>query len=390
VGNDIIAILLLSIVIARLSSFLLGKLRVPPIAAYMIVGILLGPSVLKLITVNDYPDILVTFSLLFLLFYAGLNVDFRGFRIYFKQALILTISGVSLTSIITLLILAYLGYSLYASLIVAISLSNTATEVVVIMLEQTGGIDDIFKRTLISASFFDDILAVMLMSIVKGGMLGSGSTALIEIMKFTASFAAIAALSLLIAKVLQRRIYTLVINWSYLVMLASILFFGFSYTFGLLGLGMTLGAYLAGLLISSLRLTHDPTLMYVVRIEELITRIGTILEFFIIPIFFVYVGIKVNIHLLFTPLTLILLTLAFIGKFVGSLIPTYFSSGARKAVLMGIAMNVRGSLEPALALLALEVGVISLELFNSVIMVSLITSLIIPVLFSNLRGRLSY
>ena len=57
---------------------------------------------------------------------------------------------------------------------------------------------------------------------------------------------------------------------------------------------------------------------------------------------------------------------------------------------MGIAMNVRGSLEPALALLALEVGVISLELFNSVIMVSLITSLIIPVLFSNLRGRLSY
>ncbi|HDN75805.1 MAG TPA: hypothetical protein ENG05_01600, partial [Acidilobales archaeon] len=192
-GNDIIAILLLSIVIARLSSFLLGKLRVPPIAAYMIVGILLGPSVLKLITVNDYPDILVTFSLLFLLFYAGLNVDFRGFRIYFKQALILTISGVSLTSIITLLILAYLGYSLYASLIVAISLSNTATEVVVIMLEQTGGIDDIFKRTLISASFFDDILAVMLMSIVKGGMLGSGSTALIEIMKFTASFAAIVA-----------------------------------------------------------------------------------------------------------------------------------------------------------------------------------------------------
>ncbi|HDN75618.1 MAG TPA: hypothetical protein ENG05_00635, partial [Acidilobales archaeon] len=217
-----------------------------------------------------------------------------------------------------------------------------------------------------------------------------GSTALIEIMKFTASFAAIVALSLLIAKVLRRRIYTLVINWSYLVMLASILFFGFSYTFGLLGLGMTLGAYLAGLLISSLRLTHDPTLMYVVRIEELITRIGTILEFFIIPIFFVYVGIEVNIHLLFTPLTLILLTLAFIGKFVGSLIPTYFSSGARKAVLMGIAMNVRGSLEPALALLALEVGVISLELFNSVIMVSLITSLIIPVLFSNLRGRLSY
>jgi len=388
VDSELIALLLLSLALARITSFILSKIYIPPIASYMLTGIIIGPSLVNLINVGNYPKGLVTLALLFLLFYAGLNVDFRGFRHYFKESILLTLGGVLLTSTLIMVTLRYLGFPLYASIIAAISLSNTATEVVVIMLEQAGSIDDTFKRVVISASFFDDILAVILMSVIKGGIIG-GFEALIDILKFIVSFVLVLITFILIIKFFQGLIHAIIVNWGYLVTLSSIIFFALPFIFNELGLGTTLGAYLAGLLISSLRLVHDPTLIYTVRVEELISRVGTILEFFIIPIFFLYVGIRVNLNYVFTSLTLILLLLAIIGKFVGSLITMSYKEGLRRGTLMGIAMNVRGSLEPAVALLALESGVINQELFNAIIMVSLLTSLIIPILFVSLRRTLT-
>ena len=387
--SNVLILILLSLVLARITATGLSKIKVPPIASYILTGIVLGPSVFNLINNELYPKDLVSLALLFLLFYAGLNVDFRGFRSYVKESVLLTIGGVASTTLLTLLVLNYLGMPLYASLIVAISLSNTATEVMVLMLEEAGTVDDAFKRLVISASFFDDIIAVILMTLVKSGIIGFRE-AVIEIAKFIVSFTLVLILFIVIVKKFQSYIHVIIMNWGYLVTLSSLLFFSLPYIFEKLGLGLTLGAYLAGLLMSSLRLIHDPTLIYVVRVEELISRIGTILEFFIIPIFFLYVGIRVDALAMITPLALTILLTAFMGKFIGSLVPSLISGnrGGRSA-LIGIAMNVRGSLEPAVALIALEAGVINEVLFNSIIMVSLTTSLIIPILFLNLKNKLA-
>ena len=107
----------------------------------------------------------------------------------------------------------------------------------------------------------------------------------------------------------------------------------------------------------------------------------TVLQFFIIPIFFVYVGAKTDVNMMFSSATALVLALAFIGKFVGASLPLIFEKEYGMGAAMGIAMNVRGSLEPAVVLIALERGLIGLDMFTAVVSVSLITSAVIPVAF---------
>ncbi len=386
-GQDLLASLLLAIAIARIVAHVLRRLNAPPIASYMLVGILLGPSVLKLFSSNwGASEILVTLSLLFLLFYAGLNVDFRGFREYFRDALILTLTGVSTTVVVIMATLVTMGYNLIAALIVAISLSNTATEIVVIMLEESGYNDYLFRRVVIAASFFDDVLAVILISVIKGGLILNTSS-LVSVIKFLVAFATVMTVSTLLIRYLNKQLYSVIIKWSNLLMLATTLFFGLSYIFGILGIGATLGAYLAGLVIGMMRTIRDPTLVYVVRVEELVSRVSNILEFFIIPVFFIYVGCRTSVTLMATPTVMALLGLAIAGKFIGSALPSVLKHDVRRGLLVGIAMNVRGSLEPAVALIALEAGVIDVKLFDAVVTVSLLTSLLIPIIFANITKK---
>jgi len=387
VGQDLLASLLLAIAIARIVAHVLRRLNAPPIASYMLVGILLGPSVLELFSSNwGASEILVTLSLLFLLFYAGLNVDFRGFREYFRDALILTLTGVSTTVVVIMATLVTMGYNLIAALIVAISLSNTATEIVVIMLEESGYNDYLFRRVVIAASFFDDVLAVILISVIKGGLILNTSS-LVSVIKFLVAFATVMTVSTLLIRYLNKQLYSVIIKWSNLLMLATTLFFGLSYIFGILGIGATLGAYLAGLVIGMMRTIRDPTLVYVVRVEELVSRVSNILEFFIIPVFFIYVGCRTSVTLMATPTVMALLGLAIAGKFIGSALPSVLKHDVRRGLLVGIAMNVRGSLEPAVALIALEAGVIDVKLFDAVVTVSLLTSLLIPIIFANITKK---
>ena len=385
--QSFIANLLLAIVIARLVAHVLRKLNVPPIASYMLVGIALGPSLLGLFNSRwSGSESLVTLSLLFLLFYAGLNVDFRGFKEYFADAIVLTLSGVSITVIAVMITLMSLGYNTLAALVIAISLSNTATEIVVLMLEESGFNDYLFRRVVIAASFFDDVLAVIMISIIRGGIILRG-TVVPSLLKFLIAFSVVTVVSLISVKYLSRQLYSIIIKWNNLLMLATTLFFGLSYIFDILGIGATLGAYLAGLVISMLRTIKDPTLVYIVRVEELVSRVSTLLEFFIIPVFFIYVGCRTSISLMTSPIVLTLLILAIVGKFIGSSIPFMIKHDVKRGLLIGIAMNVRGSLEPAVALIALEAGIIDVKLFDAVVTVSLFTSLLIPILFANVSRR---
>ncbi|OYT50570.1 MAG: hypothetical protein B6U73_03680 [Desulfurococcales archaeon ex4484_204] len=382
--------LLLALVIARLLAYLFNRVDVPAITAYIVTGIVLGPSLLKVLPDTATPEygVLVWLSLLFLMFYAGLNVDFRGFKEYWKEVILVTTGGVLLTIALVTLTLRILDYSVASSLVVAISVSNTATEVVVVMLEEAGTISDMLKRVLITSSFLDDILAVVMISLLKGGLLASSVEAVTGLGRFAVLFIAVLALSLIAIRLGQRVMYRAVFEWAHLLAFASILFFGLSYLFNACGVSEYLGAYLAGLVISMLRLIHDPTLVYVVRIEEFILRMGTILEFYIIPIFFIYVGAKTSIVAVLSPVAFTVLAVAFIGKLLGSGLPLIAKGDLKKGLVLGLAMNVRGSLEPAVAFVALETGVIDINLFGAVVAVSLLTSALVPVIFSHATSRI--
>ncbi len=372
--------LILALFIARILALLLDRVYVPGITAYILAGIFLGPSVLGIIT-NVSTDILVNFSLIFLIFYSGLNVDFKGLGSYIKDALITTASGAGITIALTLAVMLYLEFPPLAALVVAIAIANTATEIVVVMLEHTGSIGDEFRRVLIMASFLDDLIAIAFIAILKGAILGNYFAVAYEVAKLVVFISAVLGTMYFIVKKMHKFIYPLIINWDYLLIMSSVILFGLVYLAMVTHVGEIYGAYVAGLAISMLRLVKDPTLIYEVRVEELVSRMSTVLQFFIIPIFFVYVGAKTDVGMVFSSATALVLTLAVIGKFIGASLPFFVEGEYEMGAAMGIAMNVRGSLEPAVVLIALERGLIGVDIFTAVVSVSLITSAVIPVVF---------
>ncbi len=373
----IVAQLVLSLFIARVLALLLDKLKVPGITAYILTGVILGPSVLGIVT-NLNPGALVNFSLIFLVFYSGLNVDFKGLRSYFRRALVTTFAGAGFTLALTLAIMTYVGFSPLAALVVAVAVSNTATEVVVVMLDKIRGLSDMFRRVLIMSSFLDDLLAIGFIAIIKGSISGGYGSVLLEVAKLALFMGVTLTLTYLMVRKFPSISYPLIINWDYLLLFSTATLFGLVFLAMRSGIGEIYGAYVAGLAISMLRLVRDPTLVYEVRVEELVSRMSTVLQFVIIPIFFIFVGARVSASLLTSKVVLLVFALAVVGKLIGASLP-YVIIGKRKlGLMMGVAMNVRGSLEPAVVLVALERGIISNALFTAVVSVSLITSAAIP------------
>ena len=382
-----LAELILAILIARLMALILDRFEIPAITAYIITGIVLGPSVFNLMS-TGIPEDLVTLTFLFLLFYTGLNVDFKGIREYVGRSLVITFGGVGLTIFLAVMFLMmYMGFDLLPALVIAVAISNTATEIVVVMLEHSYEVSDEFRRVLVMSSFIDDIVAILFMSLLRGAMVGEVGAVSFELLKLIGFFAISLAITFLVMRYAPRLVYPLVVNWDYLLFLSSVIFFGLVFAAYELGISEIFGAYIAGLVIGMLRLVHDPTLVYTVRVEEFVSRMSTVLEFFIIPIFFVYIGYNTLVSQLLSPLSLIILALAFTGKFVGVVLASIPWGKLTQSLTLGLAMNVRGSIEPAVALVALERGIIQQDLFSAVVAVSLFTSTVIPVIF-NLITRL--
>ncbi|RLG76560.1 MAG: hypothetical protein DRO14_03645, partial [Thermoprotei archaeon] len=303
-------------------------------------------------------------------------------------SLVITFGGVGLTIFLAVMFLMmYMGFDLLPALVIAVAISNTATEIVVVMLEHSYEVSDEFRRVLVMSSFIDDIVAILFMSLLRGAMVGEVGAVSFELLKLIGFFAISLAITFLVMRYAPRLVYPLVVNWDYLLFLSSVIFFGLVFAAYELGISEIFGAYIAGLVIGMLRLVHDPTLVYTVRVEEFVSRMSTVLEFFIIPIFFVYIGYNTLVSQLLSPLSLIILALAFTGKFVGVVLASIPWGRLTQSLTLGLAMNVRGSIEPAVALVALERGIIQQDLFSAVVAVSLFTSTVIPVIF-NLITRL--
>jgi len=101
----------------------------------------------------------------------------------------------------------------------------------------------------------------------------------------------------------------------------------------------------------------------------------------IIPFFFISIGLNFNFDsLIFNPVLLSgIVFLGFFSKFIGSFASKRFINFSWKQVyLISWAMSSRGSIELALALLALRASLISQEIYSSLIIMALVTTLLFP------------
>lgn len=159
--------LLIVVATAFAAPFVLGlapSLRLPAVVLEIVAGIVIGPSVLGWVSIDDSIRVLATIGLVFLLFLAGLEIDFRELK---GRAVRLTGIGFLLSFGIAIgLAFVLKGAGLVETpLFVAIVLTATSLGIVVPVLKDSNEISSSFGQLVVAAATIADFAAIILLSL---------------------------------------------------------------------------------------------------------------------------------------------------------------------------------------------------------------------------------
>jgi Kef-type K+ transport system membrane component KefB len=281
--------LLIVVAVAFAAPFLLGLapgLRIPAVVLEIVAGIIIGPSGLGWVELDDTIEVLATLGLAFLLFLGGLEVDFRALR---GRLLSLTLRGYALSLAIGLAVSLALGVE--TPLLVAIALSATSLGVLIPVLKDTGRIESTLGQLVIAGASIADFTAIVLLSLFFAGEGGPGATLVL--------LGALLGLALAVFGVVRGAQRSMRIRADLLrlqdttaqirVRGAIVLLVGFAAAAEKLGLEVILGTFAAGAILSLADPDHEMTHPDFRRKLEAI-GFGVF-----IPVFFVASGIRFDL-----------------------------------------------------------------------------------------------
>ncbi len=288
--------LLIVVAVAFAAPFILGvfpKVRLPSVVLEIIAGIIIGPSVLAIVHIDESISVISVIGLAFLLFLAGLEIDFGKLR---GQVLRLTLAGFVLSFGIAIVVALGLKASglIETPLLVAIILCATSLGVLVPVLKDAGQISSTFGQLIIAAGTIADFGAVILLSIFFSGEGGIGSTLLLIgglVLLGVAVFFAVRGAER--SRVISLDLIRLQDTTAQIrVRGAVVLLIGFAAIAESLGLETILGAFMAGAILTLLdrdeRMTHP----------DFRRKLEAIGFGVFIPVFFVASGVNYDLNAL--------------------------------------------------------------------------------------------
>jgi Kef-type K+ transport system membrane component KefB len=371
--HDLALVLALILVGAELGAALAHAIGQPRVAGQLVAGIILGPSLLN--AVQDGPTIsaLSELGALAILAAAGLETNVRALRSVGFAALYAACGGVIIPFAGGAALAAAAGFDLRASLFCGAILTATSVGITAAVLRELNLLQGRAGTAILGAAVIDDILGLVILGLVIADT-STGSSPLMALLPMVATLV-VAALALRwLPNHLSSIIERLHLRGGGLAAtLGFILAVGWAFqTLG--GLAAITGAYVAGLALAGSPLA-----------EELRHGIGRAGEALLVPVFFVTIGLSADLRSVgpVLPFAIALLTVAVLGKFIGSGLGAWIGGlqgGA--AGLVGIGMVARGEVALVAASLGLKSGAIDERLFSAAILVALATTVITPVALS--------
>jgi Kef-type K+ transport system membrane component KefB len=143
-------------------------LKQPILIMFIVLGILVGPSVLNLIQSTEQVELLAEIGISILLFIVGLKLDLKIIQSVGKIALLTGMGQVIFTSVIGWFIGYLLGYSPIHSLYIAIALTFSSTIIIVKLLTDKKEIDSLHGQIAIGFLIVQDIVVILIMIILTG------------------------------------------------------------------------------------------------------------------------------------------------------------------------------------------------------------------------------
>jgi Kef-type K+ transport system membrane component KefB len=247
--------LLIVVAVGFVAPLVLGlapRVRLPSVVLEIVAGIVVGPAVLGWVEVDDPVAVLSIVGLAFLLFLAGLEIDFDRLRGRVLRVATLGFAVSFAIAIAVSLILSGAGV-LDHPLFVAIVLSATSLGIIVPVLKDSGQVESTFGQLVIAAATIADFATVILLSLFFSREASSTTT---KVLLLVGLFLVAVLVALAIAEVEHsRRLSTTLqrlqdTTAQIRIRGAFVLLIGLVALAATLGLEVILGAFIAGAILT--------------------------------------------------------------------------------------------------------------------------------------------
>jgi Kef-type K+ transport system membrane component KefB len=377
--TEVLRDVLVVLVFAKLAAELAERAKIPAVVGEIIAGVLIGPSLFGLVDTSSALEVLAEFGVILLLLQVGMEMDIKDLAAVGKASVSVAVLGVVLPMIGGYAVGIALGQDSNTALFLGAALAATSVGITARVFSDLGALTTVEARTVLGAAVADDVLGLVILTIVVK-IVSSGSVSAGTIV----GTIALAVGFLVVATVLGGRLGVVLFRWiqrnaraaGTLVVLALAFALAFAELADLAKLAPIVGAFVAGLALSRTE-SRD-------RIARELTPIG----YLFIPVFFLAIGIGAEVEKFVEPQVLLdsglLLVVAIVGKIAASLALNIVRAPGDR-LLVGFGMLPRGEVGLIFASIGLAQGVLDAELYASLLLVVLVTTLAAPPL---LRHRL--
>jgi len=363
--------------VALLGYYLASRINQSVVVGEILVGILIGPSLLGLITYTDFVEGLAHLGAVILLFVVGLEFKFSNvFKLkYFGIALV----GVIVPWVGGYYIAQLFSYDFRSSVFVGTALTATSIAITANILREMGKLKTKAAEAIIGAAVIDDILSLLALAVssqlVKGEVsLADNVLILLKAVLFlvVGVFFGQHVISRYIQRMDERPLAKKYPEMMFIF--AMMVAFFYSMIAEVIGLSAIIGAFLAGVSIEGVRLKHSRDFHEGAEYLHIIFA----------AIFFISLGILVDIHELEYSIINFMVVLTFIAvatKVIGCYIASKVQGISHlDSLIIGFGMSPRGEVAMIVGLIGLTSKIITQELYVVIIFMSLLTTIITPII----------
>ncbi len=352
-----------------------SKINQSAIVWEILVGIAIGPSLLGLITYTESVQSFAQLGAVVLLFVVGL--EFKIKDVFNVKYGIIALIGVIVPWIGGFFLAEFFGFDFISSVFVGTALTATSVAITANVLREMGKLQTEAAKAIIGAAVIDDVLGLLVLSFSMQVVNDSVSLfplilIIIEAVVFMVLGAYIGHVYL--SKLIEKFDTTKLAGRfpETVFIFAMMIAFFYAMIAELIGLSAIVGAFLAGVALSGV----------IIKRGKNFKEGAEYLQIIFASIFFVSLGILADFHTLTLQILWFLIALtivAFLTKIIGCYVGARIGRMTHKnSLIVGMGMAPRGEVAMIVALIGLNLGFIGQDIYVSLILMSLLTTVLVP------------
>lgn len=375
--NNIFIQLAIILGLSSAFGFLIVRLKLPLIIAYLITGLVIATTAVFDARASEVLHFLPEIGIAFVLFLVGMELDLREIKSLGRPVLIAGTLQILITTILGSSVARLLGFEVAESWYLGVGLAFSSTILVIKLLSDKKDISALYGKLAIGILLLEDLLAVLLLLFltVSTSILDLGLQQTFPLLTLVLKAVLMFVLALVLSRFILPTFFKSVAKQNELLFLTALAWCFTYVSFSIfLGFSVVIGAFLAGVTLASSPFHY-----------QIQGRVKPLREFFV-ALFFVYLGTQVKFMELekIFPLTLIFTLYTLLAK------PTIFLLllgifGFRRHTMFQTALSLTHISEFSLIILLLgfQLGVVSQAALTTIALSAVLSMIIASVMITH-------